>query len=127
VSRRLASVGLALDPAGTLAAMEYPIENALFQWEEGYRRLEEVRDDPRAYRRAARAVDAIRDELRRRIGPTFRAGQLAGLYAEGTDWASEIVQHEDAPVDPAALADAAFWLYLRGASDFAGGRQVVLD
>jgi hypothetical protein len=109
--------------------MEYPIENALFQWEEGHRRFEEVRDDPRAYRRAARAVDAIRHELRRRIGPTFRAGQLAGLYAEGTDWASEIALHEssDAPVDPASLADAAFWLYLRGASDFAGGRQVVLD
>jgi hypothetical protein len=114
---------------GSLANVDYPLENALFQWEEGYRRLEEVRGDPRAYRRAARAVDAIRDELRRRIGPTFRAGQLAGLYAEGTDWAAEIVLREssDAPVDPASLTDAAFWLYLRGASDFAGGRQVVLD
>jgi len=109
--------------------VDYPLENALFQWEEGYRRLEEVRGDPRAYRRAVRAVDAVRDELRRRIGPTFRAGQLAGLYAEDTDWTAEIVLREgsDAPVDPASLADAAFWLYLRGASDFAGGRQVVLD
>jgi hypothetical protein len=108
---------------------DYPIENALFQWEEGYRRFEDVRDDPRAYRRAHRAVDAVRDELRRRIGRTFRARQLAGLYAEGTDWAAEIVAGEspDAPVDPASLTDAAFWLYLRGASDFAGGRQVILD
>jgi hypothetical protein len=125
----LASIGLQPAAPGSLPDVEYPIENALFQWEEGYRRLEEVRGDPRAYRRAARAVDAIRDELRRRIGPTFRAGQLAGFYAEGTDWAAEIAFNEssDASVDPASLADAAFWLYLRGASDFAGGRQVVLD
>jgi hypothetical protein len=109
--------------------VSYPLENALFQWEEGYRRLEELHDDPRAYRRAARAVDAIRDELRRRIGPTFRAAQLAELYAVGTDWAAEVASAaEPAPVpEPGWLADAAFWLYLRGASDYAGGRTVVLD
>lgn len=110
--------------------MSYPLENALFQWEEGYRKLEELHDDPRAYRRAARVVDAIRDELRRRIGPTFHAAQLAELYAGGTDWAAEVATAADpGPVaDPGSLADAAFWLYLRGASDFAGGRQqVVLD
>ena len=109
--------------------MEYPLENALFQWEEGYRRLEELRADARVYRRAMRAVDAVRDELRRRIGPTFRASQLAGLYGAGSDWAAEIAFGigPEAGVDPGSLADAAFWLYLRGASDFAGGRQVVLD
>jgi hypothetical protein len=107
----------------------YPLENALFQWEEGYRRLEELRDDPRDYRRAARVVDAIRDELRRRIGPTFRAGQLAELYAQGTDWFGEVAGGVSpiTDLDPGWLGDAAFWLYLRGASDFAGGRQVVLD
>jgi hypothetical protein len=112
-----------------LGLVAYPLENALFQWEEGYRHLEGMRDDPRAYRRAARIVDAIRDELRRRIGPTFRATELAELYSQGTDWAAEVA--DSAGPGPAAdagsLADAAFWLYLRGASDFAGGRQVVLD
>ncbi|MGH2980864.1 MAG: hypothetical protein ACRDKV_02320 [Solirubrobacterales bacterium] len=109
--------------------MSYPLENALFQWEEGHRRLEDLRDDPRAYRRAARVVDAIRDELRRRIGPTFKAAELAELYAGGTDWAAEVAAAADsspAP-DPGSLADAAFWLYLRGARDYAGGRQVILD
>jgi hypothetical protein len=107
----------------------YPLENALFQWEEGYRRLEELHRDPREYRRAARAVDAIRDELRRRIGPTFRAEQLAELYAGGTDWAAEVATSASpgAPSDTGSLADAAFWLYLRGASNYAGGRTVVLD
>jgi hypothetical protein len=109
--------------------VSYPLENALFQWEEGHRRLEELHDDPRAYRRALRVVEAIRDELRRRIGPTFRADQLAELYAGGTDWAAEVAAAASpAPVpDPGLLTDAAFWLYLRGASDFAGGRQVVMD
>lgn len=105
--------------------MSYPLENAIFQWEEGYRRLEELRDDPRDYRRAARVVDAIRDELRRRIGPTFRAAQLADLYSRDTDWCAEIAlaASPSPALDPGSLADAAFWLYLRGASDFAGGRQ----
>lgn len=109
--------------------MNYPLENAIFQWEEGYRRLEELRGDHPAYRRAERVVDAIRDELRRRIGPTFRAAELASLYSQGTDWAAEIAfgTNPGAELDPGSLSDAAFWLYLRGASDFAGGRQVVMD
>ncbi len=28
--------------------------------------------------------------------------------------------------DSRALADAAFWLYLRGAKDFAGGRRLLV-
>jgi hypothetical protein len=109
--------------------MAYPLENALFQWEEGWRRLQELRRDRSASRRADRVVGALIDELRRRIGPTFRARQLADLYAEGTDWCLEVVLSvsPDLPADPQALADAAFWLYLRGASDFAGGRELAVD
>jgi hypothetical protein len=108
--------------------VDYPLENAFFQWEEGYRRLEQMRDDPRNYRRATRVVDAIRDELRRRIGPTFSAAQLAELYSRGTDWCAEVAARVDPGRTPdPSLADAAFWLYLRGARDYAGGRQVVLD
>jgi hypothetical protein len=109
--------------------MAYPFENALFQWEEGWGRLQSLREDATAYRRAHRIVDAIRDELRRRIGPTFRATELAGLYAQGTDWCLEVALAvvPEPPIDPQSLADAAFWLYLRGARDFSGGRQPALD
>jgi hypothetical protein len=109
--------------------VSYPLQNALFQWEEGHRRLEGLRDDPRAYRHASRIVDAIRDELRRRIGPTYRAADLAQLYSQGTDWCVEIAFRVSpgTDADPGSLADAAFYLYLRGASDYAGGREVVLD
>jgi len=104
----------------------YPLANALFQWEEGWRALQAV-DDPRARRLADRVVDAIREELRRRIGPTFSAAELAELYGRGTDWCLQVTI-DVAPAaegDAQSLADAAFWLYLRGAEDFAGGRQLV--
>jgi hypothetical protein len=105
--------------------LAYPIENALFQWEEGRRSLQAI-DDPRQRRLSDRVVDAIREELRRRIGPTFTAAELADLYGEGTDWAQQVALDVAPSIesDSQALADAAFWLYLRGATDFAGGRQL---
>jgi hypothetical protein len=106
--------------------MPYPLDNALFQWEEGAGRLRDLDSDPRAARNSRRAVEAIRDELRRRIGPTFTAQELAELYGRGTDWCLEAARHA-APMaavdlDPQAIVDGAFYLYLRGASDYSGGR-----
>jgi hypothetical protein len=103
----------------------YPLENALFQWEEGLRSLQAI-EDPRQRRFADRVIDAIREGLRHRIGPTFTAAELAELYGAGTDWCQQVAL-EVAPAldaDAQSLADAAFWLYLRGATDFAGGRQL---
>ena len=105
--------------------MAYPLENALFQWEEGRRTLQAI-EDPRRRRLADRVVGAIRDELRRRIGPTFSAAELAELYGKGTDWCQQVAIDVAPPMEDEAqaLGDAAFWLYLRGATDFAGGRQL---
>lgn len=85
-------------------------------------------ESPRERRQADRVVGAIQDELRRRIGPTFSAGELADLYGRGTDWCLQVAL-DVAPglsADARSLADAAFWLYLRGATDFAGGRQLLV-
>ena len=105
--------------------MAYPLANALYQWEEGARELAAI-DDPKERRLADRVVSAIRVELRRRIGPTFGAEQLADLYGQGTDWPQQTATYEaPAAADNAQiLADAAFWIYLRGAGDFAGGRTL---
>jgi hypothetical protein len=105
--------------------MGYPLANALFQWEEGWRALGEI-EDPRRRRLADRVVDAIGDELRRRIGPTFSAAELADLYGRGTDWCQQVALDvaPGAAEDAQSLAEAAFWRYLRGATDFAGGRQL---
>lgn len=111
--------------------MAYPLDNALYQWEEGDRRLREQAAEPRSATRMQRAVDAVRDELRQRIGPTFSAAELADLYGEGTDWALEAVRWampEEAPdLDPQAVIDGAFFSYLRGAYDYSGGRIVRQD
>lgn len=106
--------------------MAYPLDNALFQWEEGANRLRDLSADPRTSRSALRAVEAIREELRRRIGPTFSAQELAELYGRGTDWCLEAARDaapmEAVDLDPQAVVDGAFFLYLRGASDYSGGR-----
>jgi hypothetical protein len=104
----------------------YPLDNALFQWESGKRRLDEI-EDPRERRLADRVVDSIREELRRRIGPTFSAEELAELYGKGTDWCQQVAI-DVAPAmegEAQSLGDAAFWLYVRGARNFAGGQQLV--
>jgi hypothetical protein len=78
-------------------------------------------EDRRARRRAEAAVEAIRDELRLRIGATFSLAELADLYGRGTDWSLAIAQEVAPGIDARPLADAAFWLHRRGATDFAGG------
>ena len=100
--------------------MGYALENALYQWEEGERRLREVPDGLR--RRLEGGVDAVLEELRRRLGSTFSVDELADLYGSGTDWAAEVAQPHVPVGEGADVVDAAFSRYARGASDYGGGR-----
>ena len=99
------------------------LENALFQWRTGERRLEQA---PAERQRALEAVtQALVAELRRRLGGRFSSWELAELYGAGTSWCLELAMVV-APEDPSAwdsgvVADAAFGRYLREASDYAGG------
>jgi hypothetical protein len=101
------------------------VENAIFQWEEGYRRLQDTRAEPQLYRALSRAVVAVQDDLRKRLGSTFSVAELAALYREGTDWSLDYAlrSRPESLVrwDPSVAADAAFYLYMREAADFAGG------
>lgn len=101
--------------------MSYAIDNARFQWEDGERRLRQADEATRSD--LERAVYAVQDELRRRLGSTFSIEELANLYGSGTDWADDIAQRTRAGSDSAAVVDAAFGQYAREASDFAGGRM----
>jgi hypothetical protein len=108
--------------------VSYPFQNAYFQWEEGWRTLQGLPGERATRRQADRVVEAVRVELRRRIGPTFTAAELADLYGRGTDWCLQVAL-DAAPgleADSQSLADAAFWLYLRGASDLARGAQLIV-
>jgi len=98
--------------------VSYALENALFQWEEGERRLREA-DDPR---RAAldRAVGLVLEELRRRLGSRFSLEELSELYAGGEAWASEVARRAFAGTESSWIVDAAFARYAREASDYGG-------
>ena len=106
-----------------------PFENALAQWQDGLRRLAEA--PPEERRALERVTQAIENELRRRLGGAFTSGELADLYDEGTGWTTDLAVSV-APEEPYAwdartVADAAVGRYLRGATDFAGGRRLPYD
>lgn len=96
-------------------------------WLEGQRRLEEADPDLRAA--LERVVDALVDELRRRVGWSYRADELAERYLrDGTDWCLEVAVSA-APTLPDAwdlptVVGAAFARMLRGAEDYGGGRRL---
>ena len=102
------------------------VENAVLQWEEGYRRLEDARSEPAIYRALGRSVVAVQNELRKRLGSTFSVSELVALYREGSDWTLDFAMRARAEDlrrwDPSTATDAAFYLYMREAADFAGGR-----
>jgi hypothetical protein len=100
--------------------MGYALENALFQWREGERRIADTAEPARAD--LERAVEAVVDELRKRLGSSFVLDELADLYGEGTDWATELAMRRAAGTDAATVVDAAFARYAREASNYAGGR-----
>ncbi len=100
--------------------MPYALENAMFQWQEGERRLQEASSLEQEDLELAAA--AILEELRRRLGSSFEVSELANLYAEGTDWAEDLAQRRSAGSDTTAVVDAAFARYAREAADFGGGR-----
>jgi hypothetical protein len=104
-------------------------ESAIYQWQEGERRLQAASAERRAL--LQRIVDALTTELRRRLGGRFTAEELAQLYGRGTAWCLQLAM-ELAPEDPWAwdsrlVVDAAFARYLREAADFAGGRLIVAE
>ena len=100
--------------------MAYELENALYQWEEGERRLLAAPDRERAALDSA--AELVLDELRRRLGSTFYVHELADFYAAGTDWATGLAARASPSSDAAYIVDAAFKRYAREAADYSGGR-----
>jgi hypothetical protein len=102
-----------------------PYDTAIDQWEAGMRRLASAPAEERPV--LERVTRRIEDELRKRLGGAFTTGELVELYDAGTGWCSDLAVAA-APEQPFAwdvrvVGDAAFGRYLRGATDFAGGRR----
>jgi hypothetical protein len=92
------------------------------EWEEGSRRLEAARDDPRRYHRLLEQLDVIIEELRKRIGQTYTLAELADVYRDAERWARPAVEErapsQGWPRDLAVVLAAAFHAYQRGAVDY---------
>jgi hypothetical protein len=100
------------------------LDNARFQWEEGLRRLRSEGEDTARSRHLAVLVDAVVDELCRRVGQTFTLEELARAYENSEDWVRDVVVRATRPRfraglrDAAVIGDAAFASYARGATDY---------
>ncbi|MER3409430.1 MAG: hypothetical protein C4306_04840, partial [Thermoleophilia bacterium] len=71
--------------------MQTPVDLARQQWQEGYRRLQ---DEARAAGSAEglrEQVEAVTEELRRRLGGAFTLEELACLYEGSERWAREAI------------------------------------
>jgi hypothetical protein len=102
-------------------------ENAIYQWQQGERRLRAAPPERRSL--LERVTEMLIAELRRRLGGRFSADELVELYGRGTAWCLQAAMNV-APDDPwawdsAIVVDAAFARYLREASDYAGGRREI--
>jgi alcohol dehydrogenase class IV len=93
------------------------------EWEDGYHRFEDLSRDRVAATRLTAQLEVVMDELRKRVGQTFTLEQLAAAYERADEWAREAVSERAAtPGWPRTLAivqDTAFYLYQRGAVDYA--------
>ena len=95
------------------------LENALYEWEGGERRVRAASAHERAG--LERAVGAVLDELRRRLGSSFSVEELAALYSLGVEWAEAVAERESPLGGASVSVDAAFGRYALKARDFAGG------
>lgn len=92
---------------------------AVFEWQEGLRRLGGV---PVAARASCEAVvAALHSELRRRLGATFTVAELAEVYTGSHDWflgiALRIAPRGGPAHDAAVTLDGAFARFARHAQD----------
>jgi len=93
------------------------------EWEEGHRRLEAQRGDPRRYGRLLGQLEIVSGELPKRVGQTYTLRELAAAYGDAERWGRQVVEERAPsagwPRDLSLVLAAAFHAYQRGAVDFA--------
>jgi hypothetical protein len=98
------------------------LELARQQWQDGNRRVEQARADGQRYLRLTGQVDTVVDALRRRIGQVFTLAELAEAYDHAERWTGGLLDDADPDgspaTEPGTVADAAFHVYARGATDY---------
>ena len=102
--------------------MQVDVDTTRVEWERAYRDLEEVARDPAQEHRVRAELDAIVSELRKRIGGAYTMSELVDAYGGADLWAREVLAELGVPGWPRTLTlveGAAFYLYSRGAVDYA--------
>ena len=98
------------------------LELARHQWQDGIRRVESTRADRPRYADRMAQVDIVVNALRQRVGQVFTLAELAEAYDGADDWARAVLDDADPEAPPVSeagtVADAAFHLYARGATDY---------
>jgi len=98
------------------------VELARHQWDDGNRRVQNARGDRQRYGLLMTDVEVVVADLRRRVGQHFTLAELADAYDGADDWVRELLEDRfpDAPPphEPGTVADAAFHVYARSASDY---------
>ena len=102
--------------------MPIAVESARQEWEEAHRRLQQEARDRVRLERLMEQVEAVTDELRRRIGQTFTLAELASAYRSAERWSRDAVEERAAapgwPQTLSLVEGVAFYLYQRGAVDY---------
>jgi hypothetical protein len=98
------------------------IEVTRHEWEEGTRRLEATRDDPRRYGQLLRLLELVLAELRKQIGQRYTLHELVDAYTDSERWAREVLAERAPdpgwPRDLTTVLAAAFDAYQHGAMDY---------
>ena len=98
------------------------MDSARRDWEDAYRRLQEEARDPAKADALRLQLDAVSEELRKRVGGTYTLRELADEYRHAERWAREAVAERAAtsgwPGTLSIVEGAAFLLYARGAVDY---------
>ena len=98
------------------------VDLARHQWQDGIRRVEGTRPDHGRYAARMAQVDVLVNALRQRVGQVFTLEELAAAYDGADDWARAVLDDADPEAPPVSeagtVADAAFHLYARGATDY---------
>lgn len=98
------------------------VEYARARWEEGEQSVQRHSGDSRRRDVLEQVVEALMQELEKRIGQIFSTLELAELQDGAERWCTEIA-HDVAPEQPWAwemdvVQNAAFHRYARRASDY---------
>ena len=97
------------------------VELARHQWAEGRRAVERSRADRAAYHELSERVEIVTGELTRRVGQVFTLAELTAEYEQADRWTLQALHEafpDGVPSAVSTVADAAFDLYSRRASDY---------